>query len=112
MSALTKLNDLGLNAIALPDGNLKIKGLSRLKSDDRHRIVAFCRQNKTAIITALTQYGLPGECESCLAAGYWDYGPYASMGLICCYTAYFTGKPGKPIPCNKIRTNCPRKNEQ
>ena len=47
---------------------------------------------------------LPGNCDSCPAAGFWDYiGP----GKFCFHTAYFLGKSGKPIHCNSAQQNCP-----
>ena len=49
---------------------------------------------------------LPGNCDSCPAAGEWDYiGP----GKFCFHTAIFLGKPGKPIHCNSAQHDCPRK---
>jgi len=53
----------------------------------------------------------PGDCEHCKAAGHWDYGPYTGMGLLCCHTAFYLGKPGKPKPCSEIRGKCPLKDE-
>ena len=47
---------------------------------------------------------LPGNCDSCPAAGFYDYiGP----GKFCFHTAYFLGKSGKPIHCNSAQHNCP-----
>jgi hypothetical protein len=47
---------------------------------------------------------LPGNCDSCPAAGFWDFiGP----GKFCFHTAYFLGKSGKPIHCNSAQHNCP-----
>ena len=47
---------------------------------------------------------LPGKCESCPAAGYWDYmGP----GKWCFHRAYFLGKSGHPIACDIAKNDCP-----
>jgi hypothetical protein len=49
---------------------------------------------------------LPGNCDSCPAAGFWDYiGP----GKFCFHTAYFLGKSGKPIHCKSAQHDCPLK---
>ncbi len=46
------------------------------------------------------------ECDSCPAAGYWDYmGP----GKWCFHTAYFLGRAGKPTPCKTAQHDCPLK---
>ena len=47
---------------------------------------------------------LPGKCDSCPAAGYWDFmGP----GKWCFHRAYFLGKAGHPESCNTARHGCP-----
>ena len=49
---------------------------------------------------------LPGNCDSCPAAGYWDYvGP----GKWCFHTAYFLGRSGRPTPCKTAQYDCPLK---
>jgi len=49
---------------------------------------------------------LLGDCDLCPAAGYWDYmGP----GKWCFHTAYFLGKSGKPVHCDKAQHDCPLK---
>jgi len=46
---------------------------------------------------------LPGNCDSCPAAGYWDYmGP----GKWCFHTAYFLGKASRPTPCKTAQHDC------
>ena len=107
MSALTRLNDLGLKASLTTNGNLRLQGLASLEADARESIITFCQKNKPTIIKALKQTGKPGECEACPAAGYWDYSNYAGAGLLCFYKAYFLGKSGKPKPCSEIRAECP-----
>jgi hypothetical protein len=48
------------------------------------------------------------DCDTCPAAGYWDYiGP----GKWCFHTAYYLGKSGKPIPCKTAQHNCPLSDE-
>jgi len=47
---------------------------------------------------------LPGKCDSCPAAGYWDFmGP----GKWCFHRAYFLGKAGHPESCDTARHGCP-----
>jgi hypothetical protein len=47
---------------------------------------------------------LPCTCDSCPAAGYWDYvGP----GKWCFHTAYFLGRAGKPTLCETAQHDCP-----
>ena len=47
---------------------------------------------------------LPGNCDTCPAAGYWDYiGP----GKWCFHRAYFLGKPGDPVHCDTAKSKCP-----
>ena len=49
---------------------------------------------------------LPGNCDSCPAAGYWDrIGP----GKWCFHTAYFLGRAGRPTPCKPAQHDCPLK---
>ena len=109
MSAITVITDLGLAASATPDGRLEITGLSKLRPKEREEIINFARDHKPAILAALAQSGGPGECESCPAAGYWDYSNYAGQGLLCFHYAYFRGKTGKPKPCSETRAKCPLK---
>lgn len=54
-----------------------------------------------------TPTGAPGECESCPAAGFWDFQQYAGQ-LLCFYRAYYLGRSGRPKPCSQIRSDCPR----
>ena len=47
---------------------------------------------------------LPGNCNSCPAAGYWDFmGP----GKWCFHHAYFLGKTGHPESCDTAKHGCP-----
>lgn len=49
---------------------------------------------------------LPGNCNSCPAAGYWDFmGP----GKWCFHRAYFLGKAGHPSTCDTAKHDCPLK---
>ena len=49
---------------------------------------------------------LPGKCESCPAARYWDFmGP----GKWCFHRAYFLGKAGHPKACDTAKHDCPLK---
>jgi hypothetical protein len=53
------------------------------------------------------QHISPGDCDSCPAAGYWDFkGP----GMWCFYSGYFLGKPAKPVRCITARQDCPLQN--
>ena len=108
MSAVSVLTDAGIQASIEPAGGLKLKGLSRLTIEQRNQIINFARSHKPAIIDALSQNGIPGQCESCPAAGYWDFAHYAGHGLLCFHSAYYLGKSGRPEPCAGMRTKCPR----
>ena len=47
---------------------------------------------------------LPGKCDSCPAAGYWDsMGP----GKWCFHCAFFLGKTGYPKVCDTAKHDCP-----
>jgi hypothetical protein len=109
MSVLTTLTDAGIQASIEPAGGLKLSGLSKLTAEHKNQIIEYARSRKPAILAALSQGDAPGQCESCPAAGYWDYAQYAGQGLFCFHRAYFLGKPGKPKPCTEMRAICPRK---
>ena len=109
MSALVALQEAGIQASIDKTGGLRLKGLSKLDREHKIRIIEFARNHKQPIIAALSQTGAPGECESCPAAGYWDYSTYAGQGLICFHRAYYLGKSGRPNPCHEVRAACPRK---
>ena len=48
----------------------------------------------------------PADCDSCPAAGRWDYmGP----GKWCFHRAYYLGKSGRSVPCNSAKHDCPLK---
>ena len=47
---------------------------------------------------------LPGNCDNCPAAGYWDW---YGAGKWCFHRAYFLGKPGKPAKCDSAEHDCP-----
>lgn len=106
MSALTTLNDLGVHAQIEPPDQLRLRGLSKLTPDQKEQIIKYAQSYKPAIIAALSQDGAPGQCESCPAAGYYDF---AGGGLQCFFTAYYLHKTGQPEPCAHIRATCPRK---
>lgn len=108
MSAISVLNDAGVQASIEQSGGLKLRGLSRLSAEQKEQIINYARNHKPVILAALNQNGEPGQCESCPAAGYWDHSAYAGCGLICFHQAYYLGKPGKPSPCTEIRNHCPR----
>jgi len=49
------------------------------------------------------------DCDTCPAAGYWDYnGP----GKWFFHTAYYLGKSGKPILCKTAQYNCPLRKKE
>ena len=109
MSALNQLTQLGVTVCLSETGRLKIQGRTdQMDQAQIERVMEYARKNKTAIIGALSQGGAPGECESCPAAGYWDYSHYVGRGLFCFHDAYFLGKPGRPNPCSETRKICPR----
>lgn len=112
MIALTFIKDAGLQASIDDSGGLKLKGLSRLAPERKNQIIEFARTHKQAILAALSHPGGPSRCESCPAAGYWDYAQYSGHGLLCFYSAFFQGRSGKPKPCSEMRANCPRKDER
>ena len=109
MSALLVVQEAGVQASIANTGGLKLKGLSRLTTEQKSQIIEYARTHKPAIIAELSQTGTHSQCESCPAAGYWDHAQYAGRGLLCFHTAYFLGRPGKPKPCSEMRANCPRK---
>jgi len=109
MSVLRIIKNHGVQASIDNTGGLKLKGLSRLTTEEKNQIVEFARNNKPEIIAALSQSGAPGDCKSCPAGGYWDFVQYAGQGLFCFHSAYFLGKPGTPKPCTEMRGIYPRK---
>ena len=105
--------------VLIPDGDrINYKAPSGIMTPDLAEII---RTHKQAILGILTQnyeievtpsYAqpcdnrniLPCECESCPAAGYWDWkGP----GLWCFHRAYFLGKAGHPESCDTAKHKCP-----
>ena len=108
MSPLTTLIDAGIQASIQPNGGLKLSGLSKLTTQRKNQIIKYARTHKLAILAAISQSAIPAQCESCPAAGYWDFSQYSGQGLMCFHYAYFLGKPGKPEPCSEMRINCPR----
>jgi hypothetical protein len=104
MSVLSIITDVGVQASIEPAGRLKLKGLSKLTAEKKKQIIDFALKHKPAILAALTNSSAPGECESCLASGYWDWkGP----GRWCFHRAYFLGKPGQPVHCDTAKHDCP-----
>ena len=87
-----------------PD-RLQLLGLDRLPHDEARACIDYARRHKSAIISRLKQR--PTACEVCPAAATWDYGLYASKGLLCFYTAWFLCRSGSPAPCESARMNCP-----
>lgn len=109
MSALTPLQDMGISVSLSELGKLRIQGRTcQLNQSQIEIAVEYARTHKPAILAALAQNGTPGQCESCPAAGYWDYSFYAGQGLMCFHYAYYLGKSGRPKPCAEIRKQCPR----
>ena len=51
-----------------------------------------------------------GNCDSCLACGYWDGYEFWNMppGRYCFYSAYFKGKAARPVPIAEARRVCPK----
>ena len=107
--------------VLIPDGErIKYKAPSGIMTPELAETIRTYRQ---AILSILTQdreseftpsYAhpgnnrniLPGKCDSCPAAGYWDWkGP----GLWCFHRAYFLGKAGQPELCDTARHGCPLK---
>jgi hypothetical protein len=105
--------------VLIPDGNrIKYKAPSGIMTPDLAETI---RTHKQAILSILTQVReseftpsyarpgenrniLPGNCDSCPAAGYWDWkGP----GLWCFHRAYFLGKAGHPKACDTAKYDCP-----
>lgn len=81
----------------IPDGSvLRVRG--QLTDKDR----ALIRQNKEKILEALSQNG----CLGCKASGHWDYSNYAGK-LLCFYYVVYECKPGRPVPCEMARNDCP-----
>ena len=102
---MTPLKVFGVEVVLTPGGGLKLRG----SGQSGPRAVEYVRAHRAEILAALSQSGRPGECESCPAAGHWDYSTYASLGLLCFHQAFYLGKPGKPKPCQHARADCPRK---
>lgn len=108
MSVLSPLTEWGLTATVTETGNLKIKGLSSLSGDQARMALEYARKHKPEILLVLTQADSLAQCESCPAAGYWDFKDYARQGLLCFHYAYYQGRSGKPKPCTEMRTECLR----
>ena len=106
MTVTSLLKDLGVEVTLTPGGKLKLRGAG--SNEAKAAAMKYVQAHRAEILTALSQTGGPGECESCPAAGYWDYAEYAGRGLMCFHYAYYLGKPGKPKLCRETRANCPR----
>ena len=107
--------------VLIPDGDrIKYKappgimtpGLAETIREHRQEILGILTQDRESDSTPScvkpcdNRDILPGNCDSCPAAGYWDdIGP----GKWCFHTAYFLGKSGKPIHCNSAQHDCPLK---
>ncbi len=100
MNFIKELQIRGVELI--PDGErLRVRGA--LTDADRERI----RNHKGEILAALSKAGQPGNCEVCMASGFWDMEPYIGK-LLCFHAPYFLGKSQrKYIPCDQARANCP-----
>jgi hypothetical protein len=105
--------------ILIPNGNqIKYKAPSGIMTPDLAETIRTHRQAILGILTqdcereSIPSYAqpgnnrtiLPGNCDSCPAAGYWDFiGP----GKWCFHRACFLGKAGHPESCNTARHGCP-----
>ena len=116
---LAYVNQKGI--ILTADGDrIKYKAPTGVMTTD---IVKIIREHKPGIIGILTkgrkneyrqsslQTGcnpdiLPGNCDACPAAGYWDF---MGSGKWCFHHAYFLGKSEHPKPCNTAKDDCPLK---
>ena len=106
MSALNIIADAGVQASIEPAGRLKLKGLSKLTIEQKNQIIHYARKHKRAILEALKKSSATGDCDSCPAAGFWDWkGP----DKFCFHTAYFLGRSGRPSPCKTAQRDCPLK---
>ena len=62
------------------------------------------QKNNISFVRASNKCDKLPDCDSCPAAGFWDYiGP----GRWCFHTAYFLGKAGKPVHCDNAKHHCP-----
>ena len=105
--------------VLIPDGDrINYKAPSGIMTPDLAETIRTHKQtilgilNQSREIEATPSYAqpcdnrniLPGECESCPAAGYWDWkGP----GKWCFHRAYFLGRAGHPESCDSAKRNCP-----
>jgi hypothetical protein len=44
------------------------------------------------------------DCDTCPAAGLWDY---MGTGMFCFHEAFYLGKSGTPVPCSVAKSDCP-----
>jgi len=74
-------------------------------------LVEELRRRKGAVIEYLRS--MPGNCESCPAAGHWGgYGLWGmSPGRYCFHSAYFEGKSFHPVTVDKVGSDCTRGKE-
>ncbi len=107
--------------VLIPDGDqIKYKAPSGIMTPELAETIRTHRQEILGILNhdceseSIPSYArprdnrniLPGNCDSCPAAGYWDYmGP----GKWCFHTAYFLGRTGRPTPCKTAQHDCPLK---
>jgi hypothetical protein len=105
--------------ILIPYGDrIKYKAPSGIMTPDLAETIRTHRQAILGILTqdceseSIPSYAqpgnnrniLPGNCDSCPAAGYWDFmGP----GKWCFHRAYFLGKAGHPKACDTAKHDCP-----
>ena len=104
MNALNIIANAGVQASIEPAGGLKLKGLSKLTIEQKIQVIDYARKHKHSILAALTKSSATGDCDSCPAAGFWDF---LGTGKFCFHTAYFLGRSGNPVPCKTAQHNCP-----
>ena len=106
MSNLSFFSLMGVSVSVSVSGRLKLSGLSKIPSDDADRAISYAKKHKGQLLAKL-QSNL-AQCETCPAAGYWNFiGP----GKWCFHSAYFLGKSAQPVRCRTSRQDCPlRKN--
>ena len=106
MRPLNIIVEAGVQASIETAGGLKLKGLSKLTFEQKNQIINFAQKHKHELIKALTKNSTAGDCDSCPAAGFWEW---HGTGRWCFHTAYFLGEPEKPISCISAKHDCPLK---
>ena len=109
MKLVQELQEAGY-ALTIERGKVVCRWL-KTEAPDPARIVPLIdelRRRKELVQEYLR--GLPGNCETCPAAGFWD--GYATWGLYaaryCFHSTFYLGKTAKPRKCTEARLNCPK----